>query len=178
MVPTKRFSTLLLLFCLLLQAGYKVLNDNSASLANVPKPIAKMWLAGQFPIAEFWEYKGDFLGKSSVAFYFKSNGVCEFYQVTVNDSHGYRLETLVYKKGTVKFHNNHSFTFYPTEGSKREFYNFCDNFYQNYNQKASLKDLTPQTYYYTLQSNSKGKDQLVIQAKLTGAAKTIFQAAN
>ncbi|PSR53535.1 hypothetical protein AHMF7605_08355 [Adhaeribacter arboris] len=175
MVPTKQLFILLLLLCLLLQAGYKALH-NSAAPAKVPKSLAKVWRTGQFPLTEFWEYQGKFPGKAFTAFQFKPDGECEFYQVTVNDSHGYRLETLVYQKGTVQFHHNHTFTFYPTEGNLREFYHFCDNTIQNYSQKISPKDLITQTYNYSIEPNAKGQDELVIRGELADGNSTTFQA--
>ncbi|QMU29651.1 hypothetical protein [Adhaeribacter radiodurans] len=92
-------------------------------------------------------------------FTFKPEGTCEFYQVSVNNFNGGQEKTFIYKKGMVQFHPNHSFTFYPTEGNKRQFYQFCDTVYHTNIPELSAKDLSPLTYYYTLRSISKDKEQ-------------------
>ncbi|PSR53533.1 hypothetical protein AHMF7605_08345 [Adhaeribacter arboris] len=150
--------------------------------SEVPTILAKKWLAGQFSMTEFWQYDGTYSGnafEAGLAFDFQPNGDCEFYLVAGGTTYGCRTELLVYKKGTVQFNqDNQSFTFYPTEGRSRGFYRGCASSFKNYDQKTEQKDLKPEIYYYTLQKDSNGQDQLVTRFEPNSTSTTTFRTVN
>ncbi len=164
--------------CLLFSACYHNLKEVTTS-AKVPAPLAAKWSAGQFPMSQFWEYDGTHPGQAAdlgMAFDIKPDGSCEFYQVIGQVAHGCRTQQLIYKKGTVSFHQNQTFTFYPSQGTNREFVKVCDAAYQNKDQKVVGEDLSPQTFYYTYQPNEQGERQLVIRGNVPSIAATTLQA--
>ncbi len=113
-----------------------------------------------------------------LAFDFKPNGDCEFYMATGGTNIGCRTESFIYKKGTVQFYDKNSFTFYPTKGNLRGFSRGCAAAYDDYDRKAEGKDLEPQTYYFTLQQDSNGRDQLITRFEENSTSGTTFQVAN
>ncbi len=168
----------LLWICLLFSACNFNLKEVTASSTKVPAPLAAKWLAGQFPMSKFWEYDGTYAGQAAdlgMAFDIKPDGSCEFYQVTGQNAYGCRTQHLIYKKGTVEFHPNQSFTFYPSQGTNREFVKVCDTAYQNHNQTATAEDLYPRTFYYTYQPNDQGQKQLIIRGNVPTIAATTLQ---
>ncbi|QNF34696.1 hypothetical protein HUW51_18910 [Adhaeribacter swui] len=178
--------TLLMLVSLMLPSCFLFGDDDEddpkpAPRSEVPAALAHKWLAGQFSMTEFWKYDGSYSGNAfemGIAFDFKANGDAEFYMVTGGTSMGCRTESFIYKKGTVLFNNNNSFTFYPTEGRKRGYYRGCAASYDDYDEKYTSKDLKPETYFYTIEKNSNGQDQLVTRFKVTDAAGTYFRVVN
>lgn len=176
--------TLLMLVTLLLPSCFLFGNDDDdpkpTPRSEVPEHLAQKWLAGQFSHTEFWEYNGSYLGNAiemGIVFDFKPNGDCEFYMVTGGSSIGCQNKSLIYKKGTVQF-NNDSFTFYPTEGRKRGYFQGCAASYDNYDVKAVGKDLEPKTYYFSILKDSNGKDQLVTKFEENSNAVTTFRMVN
>jgi hypothetical protein len=172
---------LLLLMSILLPACLEDSEDVTPR-SEVPAALAKKWMAGAFSMTEFWQYDGTYSGnafEAGLAFDFTPEGDCAFYLVAGGTSYGCRNEAFVYKKGTVQFNlDDQSFTFYPTEGNNRGFFRGCGSSFQNYNKKAEKKDLTPETYYYSLQQGSNGEDQLVIRFKKDDTSSTIFRPMN
>ena len=163
----------LLWICLLLPACYHNLKEATATSGKVPAPLAAKWAAGQFPMNKFWQYDGTYAGQAAhlgLAFDIKPDGSCEFYQVTGQNAFGCRTQYLIYKKGTVAFHPNQSFTFYPSQGTNREFVKVCDTAYQNKSQNATHEDLSPQTFYYTYEPNNQGQEQLIIRGNAPALA--------
>jgi hypothetical protein len=149
--------------------------------SEVPTQLVGKWLYGSFSMTEFWQYNGSYSGNAfelAVAFDFKPEGNVEFYFVTGGTTYGCRTEALVYKKGTVRFNDDSSFTIYPTEGRARGFYKGCASSYQNYDKKMERTDLPPETYYYTLERDSSGKQQLVIRFKQNDTNSSNFRPAN
>lgn len=176
------FNTLLLLLSvpMLLLSGCIEEKPAPAPPSKVPSEIVGQWLSGRFSMGEFWKYDGTYNGNAfevGIAFHFKQEGQCEFYLVTGGTSYGCRTEAFVHKKGTVEFSSN-SFTFYPTEGNTRGFYKGCASSYKNYDQKTPKENLKPETYYYTLAKDSKGKTQLLIRFKPEDQTATYFQQTN
>ncbi|MGV3586243.1 MAG: hypothetical protein ACO1OF_04505 [Adhaeribacter sp.] len=175
------FATLLLWVSLLLPACIEE-DPKPTPSSEVPTELARKWLAGEFSMGEFWDYNGSYTGnafEAGLAFDFKPDGKCEFYLVAGGTSYSCRTETFVYKKGTVQFNEaEQSFTFYPTEGRARGFYKGCASSYQNYDNKTEKKDLKPETYYYTLQPDNAGKNQLIIRFDPQASAYTTFRPAN
>jgi len=179
-------ATMLLLLCIILPACELFDKDDPepkpTQLTEVPDELAKKWMAGQFSMGEFWDYNGSYTGnafETGIAFDFKPDGKCEFYLVAAGTSYGCRTEAFVYKKGTVKFNEDDlSFTFYPTEGRTRGFYKGCASSYQNYDLATARKDLQPETYYYTLQQNSNGQNQLIIRLQRETSNSTTFYPVN
>ena len=168
----------LIWICLLFSACYQNIKDVTASTTKVPVPLAAKWLVGPFPMHQFWEYDGSYTNQAAnlaMAFDIKPNGNCEFYQVTGQNAHGCRMQRLIYKKGTIQFHANQSFTFYPSQGTNREFVKVCDTAYQNQNQKATSSDLSPRTFYYTYQPSDQGSEKLIIRENVPAVAATTLQ---
>ncbi len=160
-------SLTLLVVSNLLFSGCIEEKSTPAPQSKIPAEVVGQWLSGQFSMGEFWKHDGTYTGNAfelGIAFHFKKEGQCEFYLVTGGTSYSCRTEAFVYKKGTVAFSNN-SFTFYPTEGNTRGFYKGCASSYQNYDQKTPKEKLKPETYYYTLEKDSNGKNQLLIRFK-------------
>ncbi len=179
-VRTVLLAALLLGVSLLLPACQDEKEETPTPRSEVPGPVVGQWLSGNFSMREFWDYDGSFSGNAfelGIGFDFKKDGECEFYLVTGGTSAGCRTEAFVFKKGTVDFTSKDSFTFYPTEGSNRGFYKGCASAYKDYDQKAEKKDLTPETYYYDLEKDSNGKNQLIIRFKKSGQSSTSFQPA-
>ncbi|RDC62707.1 hypothetical protein [Adhaeribacter pallidiroseus] len=178
---TKILAVGLFWICCLFSACYHNLKEVTVSSTKVPIPLAAKWSAGKFPMHKFWEYDGTYAGQAAnlgIAFDIKPDGNCEFYQVTAQNVYGCRTQHLIYKKGTVAFHANQSFTFYPSQGTNREFVKVCDTAYQNKDQKVTGEDLSPQTFYYTYQPNQQGQNQLVIRGHVPVIAATTLQASN
>lgn len=153
-----------LVISILLFSSCKV--DEPSPRSEVPDNMEGQWLYGDYSMTEFWDYDGSYSGNAfelALAFDFKKNGHFEFYFVTGGTSFGCRTEAFVFKKGTVQFNDNHSFTIYPTEGNSRGFYKGCAPSYQNYNRKIEKNDLKPEIYYYSFEPDSNGKEQLVIR---------------
>jgi hypothetical protein len=149
--------------------------------SRVPAEIVGKWNAGQFSWGEFWTQDGSYSGNAvemGIAFDFKKDGKCEFYFVVGGTSYGCRTEAFVYEKGTVKFNANNSFTFTPTEGSARGFYKGCGSSSKNYNKKHAPEDLTPDTYYYSLEKDSQGNDKMVVRFKPDDEHTTTFYRAS
>ncbi len=176
---TKALAAGLFWICLVFSACYHNLKEVTSSSTKVPAPFAAKWLAGQFPMNKFWEYDGTYPGQAAdlgLAFDIKPDGSCEFFQVTGQNTYGCRTQHLIYKKGTISFNANQSFTFYPSQGTNREFVKVCDAAYQNKNQKVTGEDLSPQTFFYTYQPNEKGQKQLIIRGNVPTVAATTLQA--
>jgi hypothetical protein len=149
-------------------------------VSKIPSGVAGKWLYGNFSMGDFWKYDGTYVGNAfelGLAFVFGPGGACEFYLATGGTSFNCRTEAFVYKKGTVQFDDNGSFTFHPTEGSARGFYKGCASSYKNYDKKYTPQDLKPETYYYALEKDSNGKEQLLIRFKPTDASPTTFRPA-
>ncbi len=154
---------------------------NPGPVIRVPADVVGKWNGGHFSWGEFWTQDGSYSGNAvevGIAFDFKADGTCEFYFVTGGTSYGCRTEAFVYEKGTVEFHANNSFTFTPTEGSARGFYKGCASSYKDYNKPHAPADLDPNTYYYTMEKDSKGNDKLIIRFKPDDANYTTFYRAN
>lgn len=178
-LPEILLAVLLLVMSLLLPSCEEEKKDDPApgSRSDVPGPLVGQWTAGNFSMSEFWDYNGTYTGNAfelGIAFDFKRNGDCAFFLVTGGTSYSCRTEAFVYKKGTAVFCDNDSFTFYPAEGNNRGFYKGCGSSYKNHNTKAEKKDLKPETYYYSLEKNSNGKNQLIIRLKPSEANGTSF----
>jgi hypothetical protein len=158
-----------LLFCSFLFSGCDLFKKDQdpqpAPKAVVPENLAKKWLYGNFSMTEFWTTTGAHVGNAfelAVAFDFKPDGTTEFYFISGATNFGCRTEAFVWKKGTVEFSpTGNSFTFLPTEGSARGYYT-CGS-HQNYNNKYTQEQLKPETYYYTIEPDSQGKDQLLLR---------------
>ena len=176
--------TLLFVVCLMLPScflfGDKGDEPKSKSRSEVPAVLAKKWMAGQFSVPKFWQHTDSVLGSANeigIAFDFKTNGEAAFYFVTGGITAGCYNKALIYKKGTVQFNTN-SFTFYPEEGKKRGIFRGCGATRKNYEVKATGKDLEPETYYYSIQKNSQGQEQLVTRFEENATSATSFQTVN
>jgi hypothetical protein len=93
-------------------------------------------------------------------------------------SYSCRTEAFVYEKGTVKFNDNGSFTFTPTEGNARGFYKGCASSYKDYNKPHTPEQLKSTTYYYALEKDSQGNNKLIIRFKPDAERYTTFYRAN
>ncbi|QNF34735.1 hypothetical protein HUW51_19110 [Adhaeribacter swui] len=141
--------------------------------AKVPPALAKKWISDQFPINDFWNYTGTYPGKmapGSLALAINPDGDCELYQITGQRNAGGLTEAFTYQKGKVKFHADHSFTFYPSQGNIREYIKICDAALKNSEHQATHSELTPRTFYYSFQANQQ--DQLLIRANHPAIAAT------
>ncbi|HEX8529806.1 MAG TPA: hypothetical protein VF646_07275 [Cytophagales bacterium] len=155
-------------------------SPNPGPVSKVPADVVGKWNGGHFSWGEFWTQDGSYSGNAvevGIAFDFKADGTCEFYFVTGGTSFGCRTEAFVYEKGTVAFSGN-AFTFTPTEGSARGFYKGCASSYKNYNKKHTPDQLKPTTYYYALEKDSQGNNQLIIRFKPDAQNYTTFYRAN
>jgi hypothetical protein len=132
--------------------------------SEIPTKLAGKWLWGTFSMTDFWRYDGRYQGnafQTSVAFNFIKGGQCEFYYAASTTYYSCTTQAFTFKKGTVKFNDDHSFFFYPTEGNFRGFYGCAPG--SNFNRKATASELTPETYYYSFEPDSYGKEHLVIR---------------
>jgi hypothetical protein len=134
--------------------------------AEMPANIPGQWMYGNFSMTEFWTQDGSYSGNAvevAVAFDFKANGQAELYIISGGTSYACRTEAFEYKKGTVQFNQDNSFTFYPTEGRVRGFYKGCAPSYQNYDKALEPGQLQPQTFYFSFEKDGNGKEQLLIR---------------
>lgn len=132
-----------------------------------PDPQATgKWMYGSFAMSQFWSYDGAYQGNPfelAVVFDFKENGTYEKYFVaSTRDYTNCRTEAFTYEKGSVDFDQaNGSFTTTPTEGKYRGFYSCIPG--KNVNRPMERSELKAQTYYYTIQKGSNGKQNLVVR---------------
>lgn len=177
----KQYLFLLMIALMTFSSCKKNKEEEITPRSEVPSDLVGQWMYGNFSMTEFWQYDGTYSGNAfelAVAFHFKPGGDVEYYFVTGGTSYGCRTEALVYNKGTVQFNGDDSFTVYPTEGRSRGFYKGCASSYENYDKQLTKADLTPQTYYYTFEPASNGKQQLVIRFKKSDVNGSAFRSVN
>lgn len=132
--------------------------------SEVPDAFTGNWLSGTFAMSDWWSYDGtQYEGNpytQSVAFRFTKNGDAEFYLALASFDGTCRTEAFTYYKGTVKFDETaHSFTLYPQQGNFRGFYSCIPG--SNFDRPASSSELAPTTFYYTMETDSNGKEWMV-----------------
>ncbi len=131
---------------------------------EVPANMVGQWLYGTFSMIDYWKYDGSYVGNAfelSTAFDFKKNGEAEFYFIAGGTTYGCINQAFVYKKGTVEFSDNKSFTFYPVKGNSRGYYSCGSS--SNFERDLLDSEKTPQTYYYTFETDDYGKEYMVIR---------------
>ncbi|TKK66702.1 hypothetical protein FC093_16845 [Ilyomonas limi] len=147
--------------------------------SDVPDAFTGNWLSGTFAMSDWWSYNGtqydDNPYTQSVAFTFNKSGDAEFYLALASFDGACRAEAFTYYKGTVTFNeSDHSFTLYPQQGNFRGFYS-C-NRDSNFDRTANSNELNPSTLYYTIETDSNGKEWMVIRFSTNpNEAGTYFQ---
>lgn len=130
----------------------------------VPADMVGKWMYGSFNMIQFWKYDGSYEGPGfqlAVVFNFNQEGLYEYYFAAETNNYGCKTQAFSFHKGTVEFHDNNSFTIHPQEGNYRGFYNCSPD--SNFNREPNADELKSQTFYYSFEEDSYGKEYLVIR---------------
>ncbi len=131
--------------------------------SEIPEALKGKWMYGNFSMTEFWN-QGTYLGnafETSVCFNFIPGGNYEFYLAASSTYYYCTTQAYTFKKGTVKFNDDHSFIVYPTEGRFRGYYSCTSG--SNFDRAARPDELPADTLYWSFENDSYGKEHLVIR---------------
>ncbi len=149
---------------------------------SVPADKVGNWVNNLFSFDEFWHYDGTYAGKiyeNSRAFVFGPNGEADLYVVWIQrPTIACKVEAYSHYKGTVVFDEaNSTFTFTPTSGTYRGFYNCAPS--ANVDRPATEEELAKNitTYYYHMEDVG-GINYMVVKFSPTDAQGSYFKLVN
>ena len=168
---------------ILLVVFFSCKKDDTGSPSNTPpggsttpSEAVGDWLYGSFSMTEFWGYDGSYLGNAfelSVAFTFNADGSYEQFFISQANNYGCSTQALSFYKGYVTFTDS-SFTTHPSEGHFKGFYSCLPS--SNFDRDAEQSELTVQTYYYEMETDSNGKEWMVVRFNPDDEYPTYFAA--
>ncbi len=117
-------------------------------------------------MSNWWSYDGKkYEGNPytrSVAFDFSKKDRVDFYLIIKTNTGYCTTEAFTYLQGTVTFNTvDRSFTLVPDKGNYRGFYSCAPK--SNFKRDAKPDELKPATYYWTMETDQKGKQWMVIR---------------
>lgn len=137
-----------------------IISDTPRS--EVPDELVGKWLNGTFSMSNWYTYDGQYAGNpysSSRAFSFEKNGNAEFFQVIKTYNGACSTDAFTNYKGTVKFNNDGSFTFYPQQGTYRGFYSCASS--SNFNRPATKDEMKSFTLFWKNETHDNGQEYMV-----------------
>ena len=135
--------------------------------SEIPAALKGQWMYGNFSMTEFWAYDGSYQGnafQTSVAFNFIPGGNFEMYFAASSTYYYCTTQAFTFKKGSVKFNDDHSFIIYPSEGRYRGYYSCASS--SNIDRPFQPSELKPDTLYWSFENDSYGKEYLVIRNEI------------